>query len=158
MAEKKGFVKEITTGLPPWAKGVLAIGIVGGIAYAIFRLTKKGSALNPSEATKDIKKLQEAGQVPSYMDAQYKGFADAIYAARQCNNIFGTNEDAIYSVFRSMKNDVDVAKLIEAFGNRRLCFSFTESTLGGFLHDDLNEDEIKIINKILSDKKIIYQF
>jgi hypothetical protein len=156
--EKKGFVKEITSGLPAWSKGLIAVGIIGAIGYGIYRLTKKGSLLNPSDAKKDIKKLEEAGQVGTYLDALYIGFADAIYAARQCNNLFGTDEDAMYNVFRKMNNDIDVAKLIKAFGEKRLCFSLSSATLGGFLSDDLDEDEIAIINDILKKKKITYQF
>lgn len=157
--EKKGIVSEIATGLPAWAKGIIAVGVVGGIGFAIYKLTQKGGALlKPDEAKKDVKKLEEIGQQPTYMDAQYVGFADAIYAARGCNNVFGTNEDAIYNVFRKMVNDLDVAKLIEKFGKRRLCFSFTEGNLGGFLNDDLDQDEIAIINNILKSKGIKYQF
>ena len=157
--EQKGIVSEIATGLPAWAKGIIAVGVVGGIGFAIYKITQKGGALlKPDEAKKDIKTLEQKGQVATYMDAQYVGFADAIYAARGCNNMFGTNEDAMYNVFRKMVNDLDVAKLIEKFGERRLCFSFTNGTLGGFLHDDLNEDEIAIINNILKSKGIKYQF
>ena len=157
--EKQSFLKEVTTGLPAWAKGIIAVGVIGGIGYAIYRVAKKGGdILKPDEAKQDINKLKEAGQQPTYMDAQYVGFADAIYAARQCNNVFGTNEEAIYSVFRKMANDIDVAKLIEKFGERRLCFSFTKGSLGGFLQDDLSQKEIAIINEILKKKGIIYQF
>jgi|694.fasta_scaffold07795_11 hypothetical protein len=157
--EKKGIVSEIATGLPAWAKGIIAVGVVGGIGFAIYKLTQKGGALlKPDEAKKDVKKLEEIGQQPTYMEAQYVGFADAIYAARGCNNVFGTNEDAMYNVFRKMVNDLDVAKLIEKFGKRRLCFSFTEGNLGGFLNDDLDQDEIAIINNILKSKGIKYQF
>lgn len=159
MAEKSGIVKEITTGLPAWAKGIIAVGVIGGGAYLIYRVFKKGKdLLKPDEAKKDVKELEKAGQVASYMDAQYIGFADAIYAARVGNNLFGTDEDAIYAVFERMKNDLDVAKLITAFGTRRLSYSFQESTLGGFLKDDLDSDEIDFINTMLKKKGISYQF
>lgn len=159
MAEKQSFIEEVTTGLPAWAKGIIAVGVIGGIGYGIYRLSKKGaSILNPSDAKQDVKKLKEAGQQPTYMDAQYLGFADAIYAARGCNNLFGTNEDAIYAVFRKMANDIDVAKLIEKYGERYPCWAFKKSTLGGLLSEDLNEKEIAIINDILKKKGIIYQF
>ena len=159
MAEKQGFLKEVTTGLPAWAKGIIAVGVIGGGAYLIYKLVKKGKdILKPDEAKKDVKELEQAGQVASYMDAQYIGFADAIYAARAGNNVFGTDEDAIYAVFMRMKNDLDVAKLITAFGVRRLSYSFQESALGGFLKDDLDGEEIDTINTILKKKGISYQF
>lgn len=159
MAEKSGIVKEIATGLPAWAKGIIAVGVIGGGAYLIYKVFKKGKdILKPDEAKKDVKELEKAGQIASYMDAQYIGFADAIYAARAGNNIFGTDEDAIYAVFMRMKNDLDIAKLITAFGVRRLSYSFQESTLGGFLKDDLDSEEIDTINTILKKKGISYQF
>ena len=159
MAEKSGIVKEIATGLPAWAKGIIAVGVIGGGAYLIYKLVKKGKdILKPDEAKKDVKELEQAGQVASYMDAQYIGFADAIYSARAGNNIFGTDEDSIYNVFMKMKNNLDVAKLITAFGVRRLSYSFSEASLGGFLQDDLDSEEIDTINTILSKKGITYKF
>ncbi len=92
------------------------------------------------------------------MDSAYKGYADSIYAARSANNIFGTDEDAIYSVFKKMNNDLDVAKLITAFGQRRLSFSLNSANLGGFLTDELDATELGIVNSGLRSKGIKYQF
>jgi hypothetical protein len=162
MAEKQGFVKEITTGLPAWAKGVIAVGVIGGVGYAIYRIAKKGgNILKPIDTKKDAKKLEEQGQIPTYLSSNYKQFADALYAARSANaTLFwgGTNEKAMYNIFSKMKNDLDIVKLIEAFGERRLSYSLQYANLGGFLADELNDDEIAIINKDLKSRKINYQF
>jgi hypothetical protein len=57
-----------------------------------------------------------------------------------------------------MKNDTDVAKLIIAFGKRRIEFSFMDGTLAEFLTSELDSTEIKQVNKILSSKGINYKF
>lgn len=154
-----GVIKEVTTGLPPWAKGVIAIGLLGGVGYAIYRLSKSGKKLlTIDEAKQDVKELQQAGVKQSYMDAAYIGFADAIYAARSGNNVFGTVEDTIYNTFRKMNNDLDIAKLTKAFGSRRLSYSLQEGTLGGFINDEFDAEEIDTLNAILASKKISYRF
>jgi hypothetical protein len=94
---------------------------------------------------------------PSFVDSQYKIFADAIYSAG-FDVLFGTDEDAIYAVFKRMNNDLDVNKLIVAFGSRRIEFSTRTDSLGGFLQSELNTKELGIINKILQDKNIKYRF
>jgi len=130
--------------------------IAGAGIYIAYRIIKKKSPT--AEEKKDIKKLESEGQKANYSDSNYKQFADSLYAARSGNNIFGTNEDAIYNIFKKMKNDLDVTKLVEAFGNRRLSYSFQSGNLGAFMNDELDEDELNIVNTDLRSKKINYQF
>ncbi len=129
--------------------------IAGAALYFGSKLFKKDPA---AEAKKDERELESEGETATYMDQQYKGFADSIYSARIANNLLGTDEDVIYSVFKKMKNNLDVAKLITAFGSRRLSYSFTSGNLGGFLNDELDQDELNIINTDLRSKGIKYQF
>lgn len=129
--------------------------IAGAALYFGSKLFKKDPA---AEAKKDERELESEGEKATYMDQQYKGFSDSLYAARIANNLLGTDEDVIYSVFKKMKNNLDVAKLITAFGTRRLSYSFTSGNLGGFLNDELDQDELNIINTDLRSKGIKYQF
>ncbi len=131
-----------------------AIIVAAGV-YAVSRILKKSDT---AEEKKDERRMEAEGLKPTYAEAAYKGYADAIYAARSANKLFGTDEDAIYSVFKKMRNDLDVAKLITAFGKRRLSFSMNNAGLGGFLTDELDNSELEIINKDLRAKKIKYQF
>ena len=57
-----------------------------------------------------------------------------------------------------MMNDLDVAKLIVAFGNQRVEFSFQSAPLGAWLSSELSSDEMATVNKILSDKKLNINF
>jgi len=127
--------------------------------YLLFRgvkklVTKEGAV---DEAKKDEKKLVAKGVKPTYTEGQYMLFADRIYTAG-IDAFFGTDEDAIYSVFGNMKNDLDVNKLIQAFGERRIEFSMRKATLGAFLSSELDSEEMNKINNILSTKGIKYRF
>lgn len=148
MIEKKDIQKAVSS---PYAKW-LGIGVAG---YILFRVGKNllfpsSSVLSAAETVKKSK------QTASYPDLQYKIYADKIYQAGYV--IGGTDEGAIYDVFKAMNNDLDVAKLILAFGKRRIEFSFQEGSLPEFLTSELDEDEVKEINKILQSKGIVYRF
>ena len=91
----------------------------------------------------------------SYPDAVYSNLADAIEQA--CLG-FGTDEQIIYQVFSKMNNDLDVAKLIVAYGTRRIEFTLEMGTLAQVLVSELDSSEIANVNNILSKKGITYRF
>ena len=153
-------------------KTTIAITAAVGIAaYLMFK--KSGSLLSSvkkftgqattedinKSTTEDIKILNKQGIKPTYYASQYVQFADKLYNAMITSNPFqGTDEEAIYSVMRLMKNDVDINMLVKAFGTRRMEFSLKGGGLAAFLQDDLNTKEMATVNKILSDNKINYRF
>lgn len=117
------------TELPAWAKGVVVVG--GGlVAFLVLRSVYK--AVFPSQEQKrnrqliqdvnnEIKELQFKGQKPSFVESQYLTFANTIFnGIRYCvGDDYGVVEDTL----KKMKNDLDVAKLVQAFGKRRrACF------------------------------------
>ena len=153
-------------------KTTIAITAAVGIAaYLMFK--KSGSLLSSvkkftgqattedinKSTTEDIKTLNKQGVKPTYYASQYVQFADKLYNAMITSNPFqGTDEDAIYSVMRLMKNDVDINMLVKSFGTRRMEFSLKGGGLAAFLEDDLDKKELATVNKILSDNKINYRF
>ena len=134
-------------------------GAVAGGAYLLFRAVKTlffpGTTVRA--AKEDEKSFKAAGQKQSYTDGQYKIFADAIYSAG-FDALFGTDEDTIYGVFNRMNNDLDVSKLIQAFGMRRIEFSTRTDSLAGFLRSELDSSELQKVNNILASKNIKYRF
>jgi len=138
-------------------KPLVWVTIIGIGAYALYKL---GSAiakkLTLDNANKDIIDAQKAGQVASYPLGTYSQLADKIYSAVMYT--WGTDEQAIYDVFNQMKNNLDVALLIKAFGKRRVEFSTLDQELGAHLSNDLDSTEINKINNILSSKGINYKF
>lgn len=134
-------------------KPIVKYAAIGAGVYLLYRAVK---GFIPSTSLSAAQKAVKQGPAASYPELQYKIFADSIYQAGMI--IGGTDEDTIYNVFSNMKNDTDVAKLIIAFGKRRIEFSFMDGTLAEFLTSELDSDEMKKINKILSSKGISYKF
>lgn len=138
-------------------KPLVWLTIIGLGGYALYKL---GSALAKkltlANADADIKAAQKTGETASYPSATYSQLADKIYTAVMYT--WGTDEQAIYDVFNLMKNNIDVAMLIKAFGKRRLEFSTQDAEIGAHLSQDLDSSEINKINTILSSKGITYRF
>ena len=133
-------------------------GLIAGGLYVGYKIIQffVGSSTSVAAATNEVKTLTSKGVKPTYPDSSYTQWASSIVSAGF--NTLGTNEQAIYAVFRKMMNDLDVAKLIVAFGNQRVEFSFQTAPLGAWLASELDSEELATVNKILSDKKIKYQF
>ena len=70
----------------------------------------------------------------------------------------GTDEAAILGVFNKLKSDCDLAQLVASFGLRRQEFYVKTYDLRWFLYDELDQDEISEVNRILRTKGIKYQF
>ena len=111
--------------LPPWARG---IAFVGGIAIIGLFSIKVYKKLFPSEQAKKNKELQKGidieiskmvkkGMKASYPDANYLTFANTIYDSMRY--AVGDNYGKVVDTMILMKNDLDVAKLIKAFGTRQ---------------------------------------
>jgi hypothetical protein len=138
-------------------KPLVWLTILGVGAYALYKLgSALGKKLTLSNADADIRSAQKTGESASYSSATYSQLADKIYSAVMYT--WGTDEQAIYDVFNLMKNNIDVALLIKAFGKRRLEFSTQDAELGAHLSNDLDSTEIAKINSILSSKGITYRF
>ena len=104
--------------LPQWAKGVVVVGglgvayIVGSKIYAAFK-PKPKDVVNVEN---DIVRLETKMQ-PTYGDAAYDGYANTIYEAQRTS--MGNDSGSIQDVAYLMQNDLDVAKLIQAYGKRQ---------------------------------------
>jgi hypothetical protein len=163
MAVDTKFAKESFKGLPTWAKGVISIGIFAGVAYAIWKVTKKLGEEPLRDATEDkqIKDelAEEIKKTPlTYGTSQYATFANNI---QEAGYDVGTDEEAIYSVFRKIKNNADYLALLKAWGKpTRTIYEWgigRKKTLTQFLHNEMDSSEIKKINTILSNNKVKYR-
>lgn len=93
--------------------------------------------------------ITSTGIPPSYSDSQYNVYAQQLYTAMKG---LGTDENAIYTVFRQMKNRVDILKLFAAFGTR------DGQDLYEWMAGDLSSWNFNKINNILTDNGVDYQF
>jgi hypothetical protein len=169
MAINTKFAKQSFLGLPPWAKGVVAIAIVAGVGYGVYYLVKTLKDLNENKDDKEEQKSWEddAEAIKNdpkrrqvLTDAQLKSMANKVFSAMDG---YGTDEEAIISVFRTLKTDGDFIGLQKAWGIREVnsgAFNPTpnfKGTLNGAVTDELSGYYKQRINKILTNKKIKYR-
>lgn len=142
---------------------ILQTGMVLGGLFLVYRLLRPAGAKEQQQTAttvkSDIVKEESKGEQQSYSNSNYKTLADRLYSAM---NTSGTDESAIYSVFETLKNKIDVLKIIEAYGVRQL-YQFGipiggKQNLSQALSDELSDNEISKVNQILFKKGINYKF
>jgi hypothetical protein len=173
------FYEAYIKGQPGWAKGIIAVTVTGVVVYAGFTIYKnykkkqelKDANRTAEAAADELEDLQEQGVHPTMSDSQFLALSESLVEAM---NGCGTDNDIVDNVFKQMKNEADIRKLITLFGVRyyRPCaadqpISYTrwmwnEKAFGGglavWLTYDLDTDEIKKINTILKSNNIKFQF
>ena len=160
--------------LPPWAKGVV---VVGGSLAAFMVLRRVYKGVFPSEADKKNRKLfdnvnkeissyQQNGQSQSFVESQYETFANTIYNSMRY--AAGDDYATVELTMKKMKNNLDVAKLIKAFGKRQDyffgipvgdpmdLFTYVQKELGND-YLGLTNYRVKNINEDWKKKGITYQ-
>jgi hypothetical protein len=160
--------------LPSIAKGIVVVGALG-IAYIVGRRVYK--ELFPSEQEKankqltkdianEIEVLNKQGVKPTFPDSTYFTMANTIYESMRY--AVGDDYGTVESTMKKMKNDLDVAKLIKAFGKKQDYFfgipegqpkdliSFVQSELGND-YGGLTNYRIRNIQKDWNSKGITYK-
>lgn len=159
--------------------GAVKIIVVAGIAllgYSLYRRMRHNQEVKEANTAGDIaltelQKLAARGIYPTMSDAQYETMSQKLV---QAMNGCGTDMSMIKQVFSQLKNDADVQKLIAQFGVRYYepcwiseadayaVWLFNDQAYGGglptWLSYDLDSGDISVVNKILSDKGITFQF
>ncbi|MEK6882102.1 MAG: hypothetical protein AABY22_20970 [Nanoarchaeota archaeon] len=162
-------VEKVFTGLPRIAQGIIAVVVVGGfgfIGWKIYSAIKKrislaGSFKEKKEVTNAIQELENKGVKPTFINAQYLTFANQIHAAFDG---YGTGFLSVAGIFGKLRNNVDILKLIDAYGIREIdsgkgnpAPNF-KGTLAGAISDELSAWEIQQLNKLLKSNKISITF
>lgn len=161
MSAIKNLTNELTTGLPPWAKGVATLAILGGVGYGIYKLIKNINSIDDKLSdNKEERDLKAQGQKNWYTASQYKEMAETFYSdAIDTFNVFDRgNEDALYKLAGQMKSDLDVIEIRKAFGEKRCSLTVNWMTLSPFVNCMYDTDEVAQANKILASKKITFRF
>jgi hypothetical protein len=136
--------------------------IIFGIAAVISAIAILNKIFGRDEGQEQEDKAQAARDLlykkipPSFPDYQYLDWANSIYSA--LFDDFTEDENTIYGIFEKMKNISDVNKTIEAFGHRRATFSLHDMSLPQMITYYFSKSEIKKLNAILANKKILYDF
>jgi hypothetical protein len=104
--------------LPSWAKGVVVVGVLG-LTYIVGNKIFNALKPKPQEIKNvedDIKILQNK-QKQTYNDSAYDGYAETIYQAQRTS--MSNDSGTILDTAKLMKNDLDVALLVRAYGIRQ---------------------------------------
>lgn len=160
---------EIFVGLPKWAQGVLAVGILGGVAFIGYKVYKgfqkkkelEGSKNELDEAKKEANQLNANPKTSQKLSpSQLSIFANSL---QQAMSGAGTDVSAIYKVFANMSNKADVLALIKAYGSRKINSGIYlvpdyEGSLGGALTNELSNSEVQALNMMLAKQGIGIRF
>jgi hypothetical protein len=104
--------------LPSWAKGIAVVGTLG-VAYLVGSKIYVALKPKPKEIVNvenDIDRLKNQMRA-TYGDAAYDGYAETIYQAQRTS--MSNDSGTILDVAILMQNDLDVAKLVQAYGIRQ---------------------------------------
>jgi hypothetical protein len=152
---------------PSWAKGIIAVAALGGIAYVVIKSkgaiknivnpepTKKFDIGNPKSnpfqfsgflqyadsVAKDIAKA------PRLTYASVSGKVDQIYNAK---GFFNDDESTILVAFRDLRNKIQVAQVAQGFSLRY------SKDLYQFLRDMLSDSEMNEVLDIINAKPDYY--
>jgi hypothetical protein len=148
--------------LPTWAKGVVAVvgvGFIVATTYVIYKTISNNLSkpdLSPDQARADLRDLKRNGIVQKSSDTQISAWAEIMHEAIAD---LGTDEEAVYGVFKQLKNEADLYRLIELYGVREEggFFYNPEKTLVARLSSDLSASERSKVNNIFSSKGIKFR-
>lgn len=135
----------------------IGLVIVGVVLVIVLRFTAKSKEEKKEEedtAKKElsesntIKELERKGIKLSYPVSKYIDMANQLFHAMDG---LGSNEAAVYSVFKQLKNDADFVALVSNFGTRK------GQALSAWIHDDLSVGIISELNGIMKKKGITYK-
>lgn len=163
MSVVKNLTSELTTGLPPWAKGVATLAILGGVGFGIYKLVKNINTIDDKLGeNKEEKVLKQQGQKNWYSKSEYEQIAKDLYfnGIDTWNPFDRGNEDALYKFAGMMKSDLDVLAVRQAWGTDKYRCSNTINymPLAAWINCMYDTEEVEQANKILASKKITFRF
>ena len=164
---------------PPWARGVLLVGgtaLVLGTAYVVYSYIKR--KMDEAEANKagkaaqaEADALRAQGVKPTLNDTTLENMSQALIEAF---NGCGTDETAVYNVFKQLGNELDALNLIKVFAIRYYepcaatnpgsyaIWLWNDKSFGGdlpaYINSELSASEKQKVNDILASKGITLQF
>jgi hypothetical protein len=169
-----GFLKKSYMNLPPATRGLVTLVGVGVGLFVVYKIFKSVSnSLSGVETPESSAGKEDRGwasEVDKYNQnpatkatiskPQAQSFAASLFAAMDG---YGTDEDAIISVFNNLKNDADYAMIFNAYGVREISSGAWnpspnfKGTLSGALTDELDAEYKTKINNLMATKKIKYR-
>lgn len=120
---------------------------------------KTGGQRQETKAIKDqISDLQSQGLKASYSSVQYSTWANQL---QEAFNGCGTSDQVWRNIFSKMKNDMDLALLMDSYGvrtidecNWELNFGDFKGSLSETIVHELDDDEVNELNQLLSSNNL----
>jgi len=161
----KGYVAKEFSSLSPQFKGVIAIVILGGVAFVGYKIYQgiKKSQENKDNRIEDKEwdnEFYKQTSKPTLSAAEMQSMSKQLFVAMDG---YGTDEEAVLSVFNKMKNDADFAGVVSVYGTKELSSGTLnpepnyKGNLLGALTSELSSSWLKKINTSLSSKGIKYR-
>jgi len=147
-------------------KTVIAIGIGAGIAYGMYKLIGKelAEAIKKKKNKKFFDEEIDENIKASYKPSQFITWADKIEDSTNVQWLDFTDEEAIYSIMRKLKNNTDWLELNKAYGLRTYYDLLNPTYITGkevnlikTLQLELDTTEKNKVNAILKSKGITYR-
>lgn len=145
---------------------VIPIAILGAAGFLFYRIFIRKTVTEETTAAADqavSQYIQQATSVqqPTKSRGEWALIADSIYNDLKRSRIDDNHGDAVYQTAR-VKNDADVATLIDVFGRRQEYFFGVpvgdEQSLPQFITSNLSSDEVALINNNYARKGIKFRF
>ena len=171
--------------LPSWAKGVVVIGVLG-VSYLFANqiikkireeAEKKKAEENLNQSRSELQQQQQNGVPSTFPKSQYDAMAteisDEFDGCDPSGLNFGivseyldlsTSGKKVYDIVGKLNNNRDFLELVDSFGVRTwdacgvMNGDVQNKTLYQGVTNELNQGEIKFINKYLKQRGITYQF
>lgn len=155
--------------LPTWSKGVIALIITGGGAFALYKLysylqARSQQTEQRGEISTTQKKLDDekkAGRGGGLTDLQAEQIANKLQTAFDG---YGTDNKAILQLFGQILNEFDLLNVRKFYGIRKISSGkgniapdFT-GTLDQTIVEEMSQKEIAAINLLLAKKGIRNRF
>lgn len=143
---------EIFKGLPKWAQGVIAVGLLGGAAYVLYKIYSKTKDITGKKDVKTVEnenlsefnKLTKQGQKLSKPIPAYQQLINDIVTRLNGCETNATELEVVAAIIRVVKKPIDWYYLVAKFGNKDIedCGSFglskTNYDLPTLLKDQLD--------------------
>ena len=119
------------TPMPPWAKGIIAVAIVGVAGYVAIQVVKaiksakktddtKKAEETVSEVNKELKEIEKQGGKLSFPESNYSSACNTIVQLLNGAETFGTELQVIQEVMKVVKTKQDWLNLVYKFGVRKV--------------------------------------
>jgi len=148
------FVKSNVSDMPSWAKGIIGIALLGGVAIVSYMVYKKIKKEKDKENQKDVvkdsqKEEKELAKIMKYTHPQsvYSSTANYIENQLQGCEVPNTELNVVKKVMTTVENKLDWSALVNSFGVRKidncgLLTGETEYALPELLNEQLDSNAI----------------